>query len=454
MSAPAVPSPRRSYNDAMWNTYITEAIQSGNHKQYCTDKNIPYRTFNTKYSQYKQSNDKENWSPKSRRRYRHRVFTDSTEKQAVEQFETQYDNTNKPRDANDLAALLMMIHNQKNPASVVINVSCSTLARIKQQYNMSTKRATKRKSTMMSVDDSVLTKFQTLVNDIFVNYDNHNLIMNSDTTRIQQSMTPTNVLTFKNKPANVDQGVATNHTVAAMCTCTAEGKILPIYFTVPLNQLSKFSVVNEHGQPVSTKKQTQNKQPSGNITNITNNVTNNIQVNIFNIPHNDKPVRDSEGNRYTGTESGNMNNEQLIKLIEDIIVEHTQDQPAAWLLDSLGYQHNNRTLDICNKHNITVYRIPPNTTGWLQPCDIVLFGSSKQKVRHQHKLDRQSDIQPTLQRTCQQFSDALNSVSTSAVKRTWDRIRTYTPEQLRHKSSSSSLKRAKSLFTGHSSSQP
>ena len=36
MSAPSVPSPRRSYSDAMWNTYITEAIQSGNHKQYRT----------------------------------------------------------------------------------------------------------------------------------------------------------------------------------------------------------------------------------------------------------------------------------------------------------------------------------------------------------------------------------------------------------------------------------
>ena len=60
------------------------------------------------------------------------------------------------------------------------------------------------------------------------------------------------VLTFKNKQANVDQGIATNHTVAAMCTCTAGGKILPIYFTVPLDQLSKFGVVNEAGQPVST----------------------------------------------------------------------------------------------------------------------------------------------------------------------------------------------------------
>ena len=87
------------------------------------------------------------------------------------------------------------------------------------------------------------------------------------------------------------------------------------------------------------------------------------------------------------------------------------------------YQHNDRTTQTCNKHYITVYRIPPNTTGWLQPCDIVLFDPAKQKVRHQHKLDRQSDTSPTLQRTCEQFSDALNSVSNSAVKRTWGRIR-------------------------------
>ena len=47
-----------------------------------------------------------------------------------------------------------------------------------------------------------------------------------------------------------------------------------------------------------------------------------------------------------------MNNDELIKFIEEIIVEHTQDQPAAWLLDSVGYQHNSRTLEVCNKHNI------------------------------------------------------------------------------------------------------
>ena len=42
----SVPCPRRNYSDAMWNTYITEAIQSGICKKYCTDPNIPYSTFN------------------------------------------------------------------------------------------------------------------------------------------------------------------------------------------------------------------------------------------------------------------------------------------------------------------------------------------------------------------------------------------------------------------------
>ena len=149
-----------------------------------------------------------------------------------------------------------------------------------------------------------------------------------------------------------------------------------------------------------------------------------------------------------------MNNNELIKFIDDIIAEHTHDQPSASLLDSIGYKHNGRTTQTCKKHNTTLFRIPTNTTAWLQPCDELLFGSAKQKVRKQQKMDKQSNFKPTLQSTCEQFSEALNSVSTSVVKRDWDRLRTYTPEQLRHKSSSSTLKRAKSLFTGLSNSQP
>ena len=114
MSVPSVPSPRRSYGDAMWNTYITEATQSGNHKLYCTQHDIPNRTFKRKYSEYKQSTDKENWSPISNRRNRHRVFTDSTEKAAVEQLIEQYINKQKACNNSDLSDCLLKIHNNKN----------------------------------------------------------------------------------------------------------------------------------------------------------------------------------------------------------------------------------------------------------------------------------------------------------------------------------------------------
>ena len=115
MSTSACRSPYRKISPEMWSTYIGEAIQSGNHKKYCREHNLSYRTFNYQLRSYKQSVDKENWSPTSKRQLSHRVFTNSTEKQADEQFDIQYDNTNKPRDGNDLAALLMMIHNQNNP---------------------------------------------------------------------------------------------------------------------------------------------------------------------------------------------------------------------------------------------------------------------------------------------------------------------------------------------------
>ena len=75
--------------------------------------------------------------------------------------------------------LLLMIHNQKNPNNQQIKLSYSTWTRIKQEYNRSTKRTIKCKSTTMSVDDSVLTTFQALLNDIFIKYDDYSMTMNS-----------------------------------------------------------------------------------------------------------------------------------------------------------------------------------------------------------------------------------------------------------------------------------
>ena len=132
MSSPRLSYRKRRYDDKLWSTYITEAMQSGNATQYCTDKNIPYRTYQQKLAEYNKSEDKENWSPSSKRRYRHRVFTDSTEKAAVEQLTEQYINQQKACNNSDLADCLLSIHNNKNDVKKCLQVSDSTIARIKQ----------------------------------------------------------------------------------------------------------------------------------------------------------------------------------------------------------------------------------------------------------------------------------------------------------------------------------
>ena len=65
MSSPRLSNRKRRYDDKLWSTYITEAIQSGNATQYCTDKNIPYRTYQQRLAEYNKREDKENWSPNS-----------------------------------------------------------------------------------------------------------------------------------------------------------------------------------------------------------------------------------------------------------------------------------------------------------------------------------------------------------------------------------------------------
>ena len=108
------------------------------------------------------------------------------------------------------------------------------------------------------------------------------------------------------------------------------------------------------------------------------------------------PDTDQHGNLHAATKGDSMTHERLFNFSNQVIIQHTDGTPAALF---------------------TIIPIPPNTTAWLLPYNVLVFGSAKQMVRHQHKLDRQSDISPTL-------------VSNSAVKRTWDRPRTYTPQQL------------------------
>ena len=174
MSSPRLSNRIRKYDDQLWSTYITEAIQSGNATQYGADKNIPYRTYAQKLAEYNKSEDKENWSPTNR--HRHRVFTDSTEKAAVEQLTEQYVNQLKACNNNDLSDCLLSIHNNKIQSKSV----CLSLA-------VRSHRKSYHKST---VDDTTISTFQRKLIDTLDDYDRKYNIMNSNQTRIQQIMPP------------------------------------------------------------------------------------------------------------------------------------------------------------------------------------------------------------------------------------------------------------------------
>ena len=122
----------------MWSTYIGEAIQSGNHRKYSMEHNLSYSTINDKSKLYRQLSDTQNWSSISSRRYSHRMFTDSTEKQAVEQFIEPFINEQKACNNSDC---LLKMYNNKNDVNKCLFVSDSTMARIKQQYKLNTVRA-------------------------------------------------------------------------------------------------------------------------------------------------------------------------------------------------------------------------------------------------------------------------------------------------------------------------
>ena len=90
-----------------------------------------------------------------------------------------------------------------------------------------------------------------------------------------------------------------------------------------------------------------------------NNITNNIQIHI--------PDTDNHGNFYTATKGGSMSQERLLNFTNQVIIKHTDGIPAALFLDAASINRSDATRETCNKNNITVVPIPPNTTAWLQP---------------------------------------------------------------------------------------
>ena len=83
---------------------------------------------------------------------------------------------------------------------------------------------------------------------------------------------------------------------------------------------------------------------------------------------------------YTTTKGGSMTQDRLLNFINQVIIKHTDGSPAALFLDAASINPSDITKGLCSKNNLTIVPIPPNTTAWLQPCDVFEFVSAQNKV--------------------------------------------------------------------------
>ena len=137
-----------------------------------------------------------------------------------------------------------------------------------------------------------------------------------------------------------------------------------------------------------------------------------------------------------------MTQERLINFINQVIIKHTDGTPAALFLDAASINRSDATLELCNKNNITVVPIPPNTTAWL-PCGVLVFGPAKNKVRAmKHALNTYE--RPSILMSCDELHKAIHEMRSEDIVLCWMNIAHQTIDELKGKSASSSLKRSRS----------
>ena len=113
-------------------------------------------------------------------------------------------------------------------------------------------------------------------------------------------------------------------------------------------------------------------------------------------------------------------------------------------LDAASINRSDITIEPCNKNNITVVRIPPNATAWLQPCDVLLCGPAKNKVRKAMRHALNTDERPSILMSCDELHKADHEVRSEDIIQCWMNIAHQTIDELQDKSASSSLKRTRS----------
>ena len=86
----------------------------------------------------------------------------------------------------------------------------------------------------------------------------------------------------------------------------------------------------------------------------------------------------------------------------------------------------------------------PNATAWLQPCDVLVFGPPKNKVRKEMELELNTDKRPSILMSCDELHKAIHEMRSEDIVQCWMNIAHQTIDELNGKSASSSLKRSRS----------
>ena len=79
-------------------------------------------------------------------------------------------------------------------------------------------------------------------------------------------------------------------------------------------------------------------------------------------------------------------------------------------LDAASISRSDATRELCNKNNIIVRPISPNTSAWSQPCDVLVFGSAKNKVRKTMKDALNTDKRPSTFKPCDELHKAIHEM--------------------------------------------
>ena len=91
-----------------------------------------------------------------------------------------------------------------------------------------------------------------------------------------------------------------------------------------------------------------------------------------------------------------------------------------------------------------MYKVPPNTTAWSQPCDVLVFGPAKDKVRKAMKHALNTDQQPSILMSCDELLKTVHELRSEDIVQCWMNIAHQTIDEINGNSANSSPQRSRS----------